>query len=141
MARPEKISEVTERHERFALFYTENFATEPAVLKHYTAMLEAVQKFGGKVERQYTTVEMYIPKTQKQLQAQLETDQRTWDRHRDLYLRAVKADPEEEPVKEYERSYVQEWARKEHKPDPFDVFAANDPDLRDIRKSLGMNDD
>lgn len=140
MARPETVEDVTTRQEQFATFQTDKISTMPALLKHYVALLEANEKLGGTTETGYNTVTLYRPKTKSELESQLRMDQNAWDSYQKLYFRAVKADAEDEPLREYEKDRVKEWAKAEGKPDPFDVFAANDPELAEIRKSLGMNE-
>lgn len=141
MARPETIAEVKSRQETIGSLDVSKFSTTPALLKHYTALVEALEKMGGECEASYANVTLKRPKTKEELELQLATDQREWDRIRKLYYQAVKCDPEDEPIREYQQESIKHWARGEGLPDPFDVFAANDPELAEIRKSLGMTNE
>jgi hypothetical protein len=141
MARPETIKDVKERMVEIGTIDLERIVTNPALLKPYTAFIEAVQKMNGTVETTYgSQVKMKLLRDQKQLEHQLSSEQYLWDDIQKRYNQAVRAD-ESNPVPEYFRNSVTEWAKAEGLPDPFDPFAANDPELRRIREELGFNDE
>lgn len=142
MARPESIKDIQEsdRFVRIALFEVEKIMTNATLLKHYTALLEVVQKMGGKAEKAYATIDVNIPKTDKELQTQLEYDQRTWDDRQKDYQLALNRGPSDDDFPEWKVSSIKRWAKDNDLPDPFDVFAANDPDLAALRADLGMDD-
>lgn len=137
MPRPASIEEITERSRSIGRIETERFGTHPSLLKAYAALLEATTKLGGHAEQRYGHVELFIPKTPKELAEQLESDQRRWDSAEALWLRAVRAD-EGDDLREWERDTVTSWCAAEGKPNPFDCFAATDPDLAEIRRDLGL---
>lgn len=142
MARPESIREIAEsdRFVEIGGFETQHFIAIPTLLKQYTAFIEAVLKQGGRVIKSYGShINVFIPKTREQLEEQLRSDQQSWDEHQRLYNKALAAD-EGDPVPEWRRKGVEKWAEKEGLPNPFDVFAANDPELAAIRADLGLND-
>ena len=84
-----------------------------------------------------TEVEVFLPKAASELTEALESAQRRWDSTEALWLRAVRAEDGTE-LREYERESVVAWCEAEGKPNPFDVFAATDPDLAAIRRELGL---
>lgn len=139
MSRPETTNDVTDRFVRIASFETDKIIAHPTLLKHYTALLEAMQKIGGKVERSYNAVEMQIPKDEQQLNEQLRGDQYRWDEMQKLYNVALKGDTVTDPVPEWRRNGIKEWAKEEGLPDPFDVFAANNEDIQKLRDELGLD--
>ena len=140
MSRPETIKDVKERMIDIGSLDLERIIVEPKLLKHYTAFIEELQKMGGEIEPRYgTTVQFRLVRNQKQKESQLSTEQYTWDDTQKEYRKAVKADPGD-PVQEYKKDRVKEWARAEGLPDPFDVFAANDEELQRIREDFGFDD-
>lgn len=138
MARPESIKDIKhdDRFVRIAMFEVDKIISNPALLKHYTALLEAVQKVGGYADKAYSTVDVNIPKDERQLEEQLRTDQYRWDDMQKLYNLAVNRGENSDEIPEWRRNSLKEWARENDLPDPFDVFAANDPELEAIRKEL-----
>jgi hypothetical protein len=142
MSRPESIKDIKtqDRLVRIAMFEIDKIISNAALLKHYTALLEAAQKIGGNAEKSYSSVDISIPKDQKQLEEQLKNDQYHWDDKQKLYNRALRGSTTD-PIPEWQRSGLKEWAREEGLPNPFDVFAANDPELAALRAELGMEDD
>ena len=143
MARPESINDIadSDRYVRVAQFETEHIMTDPALLKHYTAMLEAVVKIGGYPDKSYSSIDLYILKNQKQLQDQLRSDQYRWDDMQKSYnIVLANADPTE-PVPDWKRKGIQQWAKENDMPDPFDVFAANNDDIKKLRAEMGLDDE
>lgn len=143
MARPESIKDLQEsdRFVRIALFEVDKIMTNATLLKHYTALLEAAQKMGGRAEKSYSTIDLNIPKNEKELKTQLEYDQRNWDDREKEYQLALNRGPSDSDFPEWKVSSVKRWAKDEGLPDPFDVFAANDPELSALRAELGMSDE
>lgn len=143
MARPENHKDIKEsdRFVRIAMFEVDKIISNALLLKHYTALLEAAQKMGGHADKSYSTVDVNIPKDQAQLDYQLQCDQSVWDEMQKYYNLAVNRGPTCTDIPEWRRSGIQRWAKEEGLPDPFDVFAANDPELQQIREDLGLEDD
>lgn len=141
MARPENIKDIKDedRFVRIATFEVEKIMCNAVLLKHYTALLEAVQKMGGKAEKSYSTIDVSAPKDDRELLQQLEYDQRTWDSRLAEYNLAVTRGPSDEDFPDWKRNTIIRWAKENDMPDPFDVFAANDPELAAIRADLEMD--
>lgn len=138
MSRPETVKDVKERMIRVGSMDLERIVTVPAILKHYTALIEALQKMNGEIRTAYgMSVSFYLPCDEKQLLSQLSAEQYQWDDAEKEYRKALKADLSD-PVQEYKRDRIKEWAKEEGLPDPFDVFAANDPELQRIREEMGL---
>lgn len=143
MARPESIKDIKREDSfiRIAMFETDKIIGNPVFLKHYTVMLESVNKIGGHADKSYATVELYIPKNDKELAEQLRHDQYYWDEMQKFYNLALNRGPDSDDVPEWRRNSVIQWAKDNDLPNPFDVFAANDPELKKIRDDLGLEDD
>lgn len=143
MARPESIKDIAEedRFVRIASFETDKIIGNAKFLKHYTAFLEVVQNFHGYAQKSYANVDLYIPKDDAQLADQLRHDQYRWDDNQKIYNLAINRGPDTEDVPEWRRNSLIQWAKDNDLPDPFDVFAANDPELQKIREEMGMEDD
>ena len=139
MARPETIADVKDRFIRMGSIEFGKISMTPELLKPYTAFLEAVKKMGGHMEENYSGIEMFLPRTKKQLEDQLRSERYSWDNNEKYYKKALKAD-ESDPVEEWRRDGIREWATEEGLPNPFDVFAANDPELARIRAELGIEE-
>ena len=113
--RPQTLNHVKDRTYRVATFETDKINTIPSLLKPYTALVEAVQKYGGEAKVSYgSTVEVLINKNREQLQAQLESEQREWDRQEGLYKKVQNR----EVLKSYQEYGVTEWAKSEGLPEP-----------------------
>lgn len=138
MSRPESIKDIKheDRFVRIAMFEVDKIINNAALLKHYTALLEAAQKLGGHAEKSYSTVDINIPKDEKELKQQLDSDQYRWDDMQKLYNLAVTRGENSDEIPEWRRNSLIQWAKNNDLPDPFDVFAANDPELDAIRKEL-----
>jgi hypothetical protein len=121
--KPQNVNQVQDRTERIATFDLDKINAIPALLKHYVALIETAQKMGGEVNTTYgSTVEVFIPKNRKQLEARLEYEQREWDRYEGLYNQVRDG----EVIKSYYESGVTEWAKTEGLPEP--VFVKEDED-------------
>ena len=143
MARPESIKDIKndDRFVRIAMFEVDKIISNAPLLKHYTALLEAVQKIGGFAEKAYSTVDVKIPKDDSQLADQLRHDQYVWDDMHKYYNLALNRGTNSDDIPEWRHNSIKTWAKEEKLPDPFDVFAANDPELAAMREELGMDDD
>lgn len=143
MARPDSISDIkhADRFTTVATFEIDKFIQNSTLLKHYTSLLEAINKSGGMAEKYYNTVKLQLPKDKQELEYQLASDQRTWDDMQEQYNLAVDRGPSSEDFPEWKRNNIISWAKRNELPDPFDVFAANDPELALIRADLNMEDD
>lgn len=142
MSRPESIKDIAEkdRFVRIAMFEIDKIVTSAILLKHYTALIEAVQKHGGNIEKNYNTVDVNIPKTTSELEYQLESDQRQWDEMQRLYNLALNRGPSDTDIPEWRRDSIKRWAKDEDLPDPFDVFAANNADIMQMRMEMGLEE-
>ena len=142
MARPESISDVKrdDRMTRIATFEMDRILADASLLKHYTALLQAVQKMGGEAVKNYNNVDFNIPKNKKQLEDQLRSDQYYWDEYQKYYNLALNRGSNSDEIPEWRHSAIKAWAKEEELPDPFDVFAANDPELAQLRMELGMEE-
>jgi len=143
MARPENIKDIKndDRFVRIAMFEVDKIISSASLLKHYTALLEAVQKMGGLAEKAYSTVDVKIPKDQAQLADQLRHDQHVWDDMQKYYNLALNRGINSDDIPEWRHNSIKTWAKENDLPDPFDVFAANDPELAALRADLGMDDE
>lgn len=143
MARPESIKDVKEsdRFVRIAMFEIDKIVTNSVLLKHYTALIQAVEHRGGKIEKNYSTVDVSIPKSNQELDYQLECDQRNWDEMQRLYNLALNRGPTDTDIPEWRRDSIKRWATDEGLPDPFDVFAANNEDIQAIRDEMGLDNE
>lgn len=143
MSRPESIKDIDpqDRLVRIAAFEIDKIVDNAALLKHYTGLLEVVQKLGGKAEKLYSNVDISIPKNKDQLEQQLRMDQHQWDEMQKYYNLALNRGVNSDEIPEWRHEGIKRWAKKEGLPDPFDVFAANDPELAALRADLGMEDD
>ena len=139
MARPTTTDEITERHVEVARMEFDKFALHPGLLKAYAALLAEADKLGGNATKSWgNTVTVSIAKTDKELEDQLAADQRRWDSAQALWERAVRAE-EDDDLREWERTTVTEFAEAEGRPNPFDAFAANDPEIAQLRRDLGLS--
>jgi len=141
MSRPESLADIKhdDRFIRVASFEVDRVITSPMLLKHYNALLEQVQKLGGFASKSYASVELNIPKDKELLEQQLRNDQYRWDELQKYYNLAVVRGPGDTEVPEWRHNSIKEWAKEEGLPDPFDVFAANDPELAQICADLEVN--
>lgn len=140
MARPDSISDIKheDRFVRVATFEIDKIVANAALLKHYTSLLEAIQKAGGNASKSYSTVELTVPKDKQELEQQLASDQYSWDDSNKFYNLALNRGENSDEIPEWRRSSIKRWAKEQELPDPFDVFAANDPELQQMRMELGM---
>jgi hypothetical protein len=90
--------------------------------------------------KNYNSVDLDIPKTSQQLDEQLKSDQYRWDEMEKLYRQALAGD-NVDPIPEWRRDTLKDWAKKEGLPDPFDPFVANNEDIKKIRREMGLDND
>lgn len=110
MARPNNITQVTERHNVIAAVEMDQIMTKPGLLKAYTALVEAAEKLGGGGFKRYgNTVEVKIIKNGEQLADQLASDQASWDYKMESYQKAARG----EFIESYRRSGIKEFASDE----------------------------
>jgi hypothetical protein len=145
MARPVSINEISDedRYIEIAQIDAKLFLKHTALLKAYTAMVEAVEKNGGIVEDpSYGGVRFKMPKTKEELENQLRADQSNWDHNRRRYDQAVlRDDPDVKQLNEWEKDYVIQFAEREGLKNPYDPFVSDtfsDRELADIRATLGL---
>lgn len=143
MARPESIKDIKDEdlYVRIAMFEVDKIISSAPLLKHYTALLEAVQKMGGLAEKSYSTVDVKILKDKAQLEDQLRHSQYVWDDNQKYYNLALNRGSNSDEIPEWRHNSIRQWAKDNDLPDPFDVFAANDPELAELREELGFDDE
>ena len=143
MARPESIKDIKDEdlYVRIAMFEVDKIISSAPLLKHYTALLEAVQKMGGLAEKSYSTVDVKIPKDRPQLEDQLRHSQHVLDDNQKYYNLAFNRGAYSDDIPEWRHNSIRQWAKDNDLPDPFDVFAANDPELAELREELGFDDE
>ncbi len=147
MARPETIRDVKEEDRYFDLgeLRVDRMSTNPNLLKHYAGLIDAIEKQGGTVtatEWNASKVELKLARTPAELKRQLEVDQQSWDVMERRWNQAMNRDAIDTEIKEYEKSGISEWAKREGRTDPYDPLAAHQPvddlELDEIRDELGV---
>ena len=119
MARPETTRDIEIETVAFGNIYLDKIATDSALLKGYTAFIEAVGKAGATaVKTTYNGVEFSRPATQEEALAQLRTAQSNWDQAKTHYetLAAVG-----EVEYNFQRTSAEEWVKSEGMPFPPEV--------------------
>jgi hypothetical protein len=119
MARPETTRDIDVKAVEFGNINFNQIATDPALLKGYTAFIEAVAKAGATVEMHpYSGAQFSRPASQAEALAQLQSAQDRWDEGERNYetLRTV-GDVEYN----WQRNQAQSWAEAENLPWPPDV--------------------
>ena len=119
MARPEYIRDVKDRWNRAGTLEVQVFNDQPALLKAAAAIMEAVTKAGGKVEKHYSSVDLELPKSPAELQQTLEYEQRHWDSMDQKYEAALLSTVQGDL--NWEQRSVRDWAKEEGRQDPFIV--------------------
>jgi hypothetical protein len=119
MARPESTRDIELDVIEFASIELKKIATDPALLKGYTAFVEAATKAGATVtDTPYSGVSFTRPPFQSEQQKQLQIEQERWDYGKKLYdTYAAVGDLENN----YERNRAEEWAKSEDLPWPPEV--------------------
>lgn len=131
MARPESTRDIELDDIEFANIELKKIATDPALLKGYTAFIEAATKAGATVnDTPYNGVSFTRHPSQAEAQEQLRSAQSRWDQAKKHYetLAAVG-----EVEYSYHRDMAEEWATAEDLPWPpeVDPIAAIDAVIRD----------
>lgn len=123
--KPQNVNQVKNRTIQIATFETAELTALPALMKVYVALVEAVQKMGGEVKKNYSSVQVFIPKNREQLADQLESEQREWDRKEELYKTVQNG----EAIKSYQEYGLKEWAETEGLPEPVFVKEPEDAEV------------
>lgn len=115
MSRPETIQDIDEKNVDFATVELGLIATDPALMKGYTAFIDAVQKGGAEARSEYNRVVLSRRPSTEELKDQLRVAQATWDEHKKHYetLRDVG-----ETEYEFQRNQAERWAESEGLPFP-----------------------
>lgn len=116
MARPEYIADIEVENIEFATIELDKITTDAALLKGYTAFLEAATKAGAVVDSTaYRGVQFHRRPTLAEQTEQLKRAQDRWDTGKKLYetLAAVG-----ELEYSYQRSTAADWAVAENLPFP-----------------------
>ena len=122
MARPETVRDVERKTIQIATFEVAELTALPALMRCYVALVETVQKMGGEIQKNYSSVMVHIPKDNEQLAEQLKSEQANWDRNADLYELVLAG----KPIKSYQEYSLTEWAKKEGLGEP--EFVKEDED-------------
>lgn len=131
MARPENIFEIELQDVEFAHIDLTKISTDSALLKGYTAFVEAATKAGATVDpTDYRGVAFFRSPNLKEQQSQLQSAQNSWDYGEKLYFTLAS-------VGELERSWemdrAEQWAKENDMPFPpeHDPIGAIDAVIRD----------
>ena len=114
MARPVNFRDVERKTIQIATFEVAEVTALPALMRCYVALVETVQKMGGEIQKNYSSVMVHIPKDAEQLKEQLKSEQNAWDRNAELYQAVGRG----EAIKSYLEYGVREWAKKEGLAEP-----------------------
>jgi hypothetical protein len=124
MARPESTRDIELQPVDFGSIMLDKIATDPALLKGYTAFIEAVTKGGATASKTtYSGVEFTRPATQAEALEQLRTAQMRWDEGKKYYETLASVG---EVEYNYHRTIAEEWAKTEDMPFPPDVEPISD---------------
>ena len=115
MPRPETTRAIEIKDVDFGAIYFAQIATNPGLLKGYTAFLEAVQKAGARVDQRYDGAHFYRTATQEEMQDQLRSAQSVWDESKKHYETLAAVGKTEYP---YQYNQAEVWAKKEGLPFP-----------------------
>ena len=119
MARPETTRDIELDEVEFATIELKKIATDPALLKGYTAFVEAATKAGATVtDTPYSGVAFTRRPSQAEAQFQLRTEQDRWDEGQKQYeILAVVGEVEYT----WQRNQAERWAESEGMPFPPEV--------------------
>jgi hypothetical protein len=116
MARPESISDIELENIEFANIEVDKITLDSALLKGYTAFLEATTKVGAIIDKStYRGVSFMRRPTLSEMESQLRTAQSSWDDGKRCYEILASVG---ETEYSYQRSQAQTWAEKENMPFP-----------------------
>jgi hypothetical protein len=131
MARPESTRDIELDDIEFGNIELRKIATDPLLLKGYTAFVEAVAKAGAiATDTPYSGVSFTRRASQTEAQEQLRTAQSRWDDGQRHYQTLASVG---ELEYNYHRTQAEEWAKSEDMPFPpeHDPIAAIDAVIRD----------
>lgn len=119
MARPETTRDIELDDVEFATIELKKIATDPALLKGYTAFVEAATKAGATVtDTPYSGVAFTRRPSQAEAQFQLRTEQDRWDEGKKQYEQMAAVGDVEYT---WQRSQAERWAEREEMPFPPEV--------------------
>lgn len=122
MARPESIHDIEVSDVEFGRIDFIKLALDPALLRGYTAFLEAVSKSGATVTMaSYNPAVFSRPATLSEMQDQLTSAQNVWDESAKYYEQLAAVG---EVEYSYQRSAAERWAEAEGMPFPPEVEAS-----------------
>ena len=130
MARPESTRDIEINDIEFGRIDFNQIATDAALLKGYTAFLEAVSKAGATVDMRYSGAHFSRCPSQAEMRDQLETAQNRWDEGKKQYEMLASVG---EVEYSWQRSQAETWAKGEDMPFPpeVDPIEAIDAVIRD----------
>jgi hypothetical protein len=116
MARPEYLEDIEMNNIEFATIELDKINLDPALLRGYTAFLEAATKAGAEVDSgPYRGVRFLRYPNMTEQEDQLRTAQNTWDYGKKQYdLLASVGEVEHS----WDRTRAEEWAKNEDMPFP-----------------------
>ena len=116
MARPKTTRDIEIKKVKFGEVDFNQIATDAALLKGYTAFLDAVSKAGADVDQTpYSGVHFYRTPSQTEMQDQLRSAQNVWDEGQKYYEHLATIGDTEYP---WQRNSAQRWAEAEELPFP-----------------------
>ena len=115
MARPETVADIELKDIEFGNIEVDKIMLDPALLKGFTAFLEAATKAGAAVSKSYRTVQFLRYPTEDEQDEQLSSAQNTWDYGKKQYdiLASVG-----ECESSWDHNRAQDWATAEGMPFP-----------------------
>ena len=118
MARPESTKDIEIAKVEFGNIDFSKIATDPALLKGYTAFIEAVGKAGAVVAMQYSGAHFTRHASQQEALDQLKSAQSRWDEGQKQYnILATVGEVEYN----WQRGQAEQWAKDEDMPFPPEV--------------------
>jgi hypothetical protein len=122
MSRPTTTDDVKDRWHSVGDISMDEISDQPALLKAAASFMEAIQKAGGAVEKNYSRVQLKLAKDEEQLETTLGYEQRQWDLMDKKYEAAlVSIESIEEGDLNWEQREIRRWAKDEGRTDPFIV--------------------
>lgn len=131
MSRPEFIEDIELENIEFAAIEVDKISLDPALLKGYTAFLEAATKAGAEIDSSgYRGVRFLRFPNESEQRSQLITAQNRWDEGKRNYEHLASVG---ETEYSWQRSSAESWAKAEGMPFPpeHDPIAAIDAVIRD----------
>lgn len=126
MARPESVDDIELADIEFANIEVDKITLDPALLKGYTAFLEAATKAGAATNKSgYRGVQFLRYPTEDEQEAQLRTAQSTWDYGKKQYDILASVGKCEHS---WDETRAQDWAKDEGMPFPPECAPISDFD-------------